>query len=84
MNLLFDVRHRAAEGKAKEGHARDPANTTDEAVGKEFPVRHTANASHGRRKSANDRDKARQDERLRAIFIVEFLRSKWVGRKRIS
>ena len=74
MDLLFDIRDRAAEGKSQKRHAGDPAESAGDAESEEFPVRHSADTRYGRRKGPDDRDEACQDERLCAIFIVKILR----------
>ncbi len=75
MDLFFDMRDRAAQGKSQKCHAHDPAESSQDAESEEFPVTHVADTGDGRGEGPDDRDKAGQDERFGAVFIVKVLRA---------
>ena len=52
----------------------NPEHRTSDAVKDEFPILHRPQAGYKRRKGADDRHEACEDNRVRAIFLKEFMR----------
>src|SRR5207247_2439596 len=71
VNVVSDVRDRAAQQVAHPGHAGHPSHTAGDIVDEEAAVSHLADAGDDRRKGTNDGDEACDHDRLGAMALVE-------------
>src|ERR1700733_9813796 len=76
--MFVDVRSGPADGVFEQDHAPDPANPSHDVVQKIARILHTSRASYGRAKGSNNGNESRKDDRLTAVTLVKFVRTRQV------
>ncbi len=73
VDVLVDSGIRLADRISEKDHAPDPAKSSDDVV-QEIPgILHSRSTGHGRAKSSNNGNESREDNRLSAVALIEFM-----------
>src|SRR5688572_573633 len=71
MQISVHFGNQAPNRITQQGSTENPEDTAEYIVSNECPVIHFRRAGHGRNKSSDDWNKARQNDRLCSIFFIE-------------